>query len=133
MEPVIAYLIDDKKWKRHHAVIVCGVGVFLVGLPSALSTSLFKDTLLFGNTFLDLISFVASSILIPLGGFCAVILVGWIWGVDRALAQIKLGAYDLFERKPWLEKYFWFCFKLSAPILIIVVFLNALGLFGLTK
>jgi NSS family neurotransmitter:Na+ symporter len=129
MEPIIAYLIDEKKWKRSSAVIACGLGVFVTGLPSALSTSYLKDYLFLGYNFLDFISFIASSILIPLGGFLAVVLVGWIWGVNNALNELKHGTYGLFDFYPWLKGYFWFCFKFSAPILIVVVFLNALGLF----
>jgi neurotransmitter:Na+ symporter, NSS family len=129
MEPTIAYLIDERGWKRHHAVIVCALGVFLLGIPSALSYSLLNDFTLFGDHFIDTLSFICSSILIPIGGFFAVLLVGWVWGFKKALVQLKEGAGQLFEKNRWLTSYFWFCFKYSAPILIILVFLNAMGLF----
>ena len=119
MEPTIAYLIDERGWKRHPAVLACGLGVFLVGIPSALSSS-----------FLESIIYVSSSILIPVGGFFAVILVGWRWGANNAYKQLKQGSSSFFDRNPWLKHYFSFCFKYSAPILIIIVFLNALGLFS---
>lgn len=131
MEPTIAYLIDEKNWKRTPAVLACGLSAFLVGVPSALSYSLLKDQLIFGMTFLDFMDYIATSILIPVGGFFAVVLVGRRWGVPNALANLKQGAEDLFNRQPWLAKYFWFCFKYSAPILIILVFLNAFGVFNL--
>ncbi len=130
MEPTIAYLIDEKGWKRHSSVAFVGFLVFLLGIPSALSYSILKDYTLFGMNFLDFISFFASSILIPLGGFMAVLLVGWRWGVHNALNELKSGADAFFEKNSWLKTYFWFCFKYSAPILMIFVFLNALGLFG---
>ncbi|MGA8164003.1 MAG: sodium-dependent transporter [Waddliaceae bacterium] len=129
MEPAIAYLIDERGWQRRPAVIACGAGVFLLGIPSALSYSLLKQYTLFGASYFDSISFFASSILIPLGGFFAVILVGWVWGISNALQQLKQGAAEFFKRNPWLRGYFWFCFKYSAPILMIIVFLNALGIF----
>lgn len=130
MEPAIAYLMDARGWKRHSAVVTCGASVFVLGIPSALSYSLFKEYTLFGSNFLDAISFLVSSILIPLGGFFAVILVGWVWGVHNALTQLKQGSSEFFRRNTWLNGYFWFCFKYSAPILIIIVFLNALGIFA---
>lgn len=119
MEPTIAYLMDEWGWGRKAAVGVCAAGVFLFGIPSALSFS-----------FLDSMSFVCSSILIPLGGLLAVVLVGWIWGVSGAIEQLKQGSSELFRRRPWLQTYFWFCFKYASPILIVLVFLNALGVFG---
>ncbi len=130
MEPTIAYLIDEWGWQRRSAVLACGLGAFALGLPSALSYSLLKDYTIAGITFLDMMDFLATSILIPLGGLCAVLLVGWKWGVPKALAQLKQGSVDLFERRPWLTGYFWFCFKYAAPLLIVFVFLNAFGLFG---
>lgn len=126
LEPSIAYLVDERNWKRHHAVLACGAAAFLLGIPSALSYNLLKNYTFFGMTFLDSIDFLCSSILIPVGGFCAVALVGWRWGCPNAMAKLKEGSHELFEKHPILEKYFWFCFKYSAPLLIILVFLNAL-------
>ena len=126
MEPTIAWLIDDRKWRRTPAVIACGTGALLLGIPSALSYSLLKNETLFGKTFLDLMDFLATSILIPLGGLCAVLLVGWKWGCPNALKQLRHGAESLFTKQPWLSRYFWFCFKFSAPVLIVLVLLHAL-------
>jgi len=130
LEPSIAYLIDEWGWKRTPAVAVCGLGAFLLGIPSALSYSLLQGYTFFGMTFLDLMDFLATSLLIPIGGLCAVLLVGWKWGISNALTQLQEGANSLFEKRAWLSRYFWFCFKYSAPILIILVFLNAFGIFA---
>lgn len=126
MEPTIAYLIDERGWKRHKAVLACGVGAFLLGIPSALSYNLLQNYTIGSMNFLDSIDFLASSILIPVGGFLAVILVGWRWGVRNALDELRKGAEEQFKNHPWLKTYFWFCIKYTAPVLILLVFLNAL-------
>lgn len=125
MEPTIAWLIDERGWSRHQAVFACGIAAFLLGVPSALSYSVLKDYTLFGSTFLDGIEFLASSILIPLGGFFAVILAGWVWGAPRCIEHLKQGASDTFTSYPWLSRYFLFCLKYSAPILLLFVFLSS--------
>jgi neurotransmitter:Na+ symporter, NSS family len=130
MEPAIAYLIDEWGWGRSKAVLVVGISVFLLGIPCALSFNVLKDYTLYGENFFDVISYVASNILIPLGGFLAVIMIGWIWGTKNALKALKSGASDLFDKFPLLGNYFWFSFKYSAPILIIIVFLHSLGVFS---
>lgn len=130
LEPTIAYLIDEWRFKRTTAVVICGLGAFLLGIPSALSYSLLKNYTIAGMTFLDLMDFLATSILIPLGGLFAVLLVGWKWGISKAIIQLKHGSESLFEKYKWLGMYFWFCIKYSAPILIVLVFLNAFGLIG---
>jgi NSS family neurotransmitter:Na+ symporter len=119
LEPAIAYLMDEKGWKRHQAVLVCGTGAFLLGLPCALSSSI-----------LDKISSLCSDWLIPFGGFMAVVLVGWAWGFPSAIKKLREGSEGLFGRYPWIETYFWFCIKFAAPLLIIIVFLHTLGVFG---
>lgn len=126
MEPAIAYLIDERGWKRKPAVIACGLGVFLLGIPSALSYNLLKDYTIHGVNFLDALAFICSSILIPVGGLAAVLLAGWKWGIGNAIMNLKEGAESLFNRHPWLGRYFWLCIKYTAPILILLVFLNAL-------
>lgn len=131
MEPAIAYLIDEKKWSRRKSVIFVGAGAFLLGIPCAFSFNLLKNITFFGFNFFEFISSFASNILIPLGGFLAVVMVGWRWGTKNAIASLKLGATEVFENHPLLEKYFWFCFKYSAPILIVIVFLHSLGFFSI--
>jgi neurotransmitter:Na+ symporter, NSS family len=127
MEPMIAYLCDEKGWNRRSAVLLTGTVAFLVGIPSALSTGLLKEYTIFGATFLDAVDFLCTSIFIPLGGFLAVVMLAWRWGVDEALIHLKEGATDLFNKQPWLQTYFSFCFKYTAPFLIVFVFLHALG------
>ncbi len=124
MEPVVAYFVDEKKWKRSRAVILCGLGGFTLGIPSALSYGLLSSFTLFGMNFMDAVQFAVQSIMLPLGGFLAVILVGWVWGFDMAMKHLKQGGEHFFARHPWFEPYIWFCIKYSAPILIILVFIN---------
>ncbi len=126
MEPTIAYLIDEKGWQRKPAVLFCGLAVFLLGIPSALSFNLLKGHTLFGLNFLELLEFICSSVLIPLGGLAAIVLVSWVWGVGSALKELKVGDESLFVRHPWLKVYFWFCLKYLSPVFIILIFLNAL-------
>lgn len=130
MEPAIAYLIDEWKFRRHQAVIAVTLGALILGIPCALSGSLLSGYTIYGLSVLDAFSDLASNILIPVGGLAAVLLVGWVWGFTNAFNQLKLGAAPLFERHPLLRYYFYFCLKFSAPILIIIVFLHALHVFN---
>lgn len=124
MEPSIAYLIDEWGVPRKKAAWIIGLLVFLVGIPSALSTNLLKEYQFFGTTFLDGMVFLASNILIPLGGLAATLLAGWIFGSRDTLKELKEGAAELFQKKSWMSSYFSFCFKYLAPILIVIVLLH---------
>lgn len=120
LEPMISYLIDQKKMQRKKAVSLTVLGAFILGIPSALSFSLFKDVL-FGMSFFDLISFISVNILVPLGGFFAVVLVGW--KTKKHLAELVEGKHETIK---W---YFTICTKYIAPLLILFILLDLLGLY----
>lgn len=127
MEPLIAHL-QQRGWGRKKAAAVCGLGAFTIGIPCALSFSSMKGITLFGMTAFDLMNTFCTSVLVPLGGLIAVLVIGWVWGWKNAGAQLVQGAEDTFNGRPWLKGYFWFCMKFLAPILIVVVFLHALNI-----
>jgi len=128
MEPLVAYLRDDLGWSRHTAVLVCGLGAFALGVPCVLSYSTFMRISLFDMPILNFMDFLCSSIMIPIGGFFAVIMAGWIWGYDNAFAHLREGSGELFTKQPWLRTYLLVCIKFIAPVSIIFIFLNAIGL-----
>jgi NSS family neurotransmitter:Na+ symporter len=128
LEVVTAYFIDERKWKRHNAVLVFGGFALLVGVPSALSFNLMADSTLFGLTFFDLANYLSSNIMLPLGGLLIAIFVGYVWGLDSAIAELKKGAEKLFEKSKWRMDVWKILLSYFAPILIFLVLLNSLGI-----
>lgn len=129
MEPLIAYFIDTWKWKRRRAVLTTGIAVFIVALPCVLSFGPWKEFTLFGKNFFNLLLFLCLNILIPLGGLSAVILVGWRWTFKKAFPHLKEGAEGLFRAHPYLKWYFGISVKYIAPLIIVIVMLDAIGVF----
>ncbi|MCK5330278.1 MAG: sodium-dependent transporter [Candidatus Marinimicrobia bacterium] len=128
LEVVVAYFVDERDWSRHWAVLVFGLVLILVGIPSALSFNLLADWKLFGKTYFDLADFLASNILLPLGGLAIAVFVAWIWGLDKVLVQLKSGAEELFDLFPNRIKLLTFFLKYISPVLIFLVLLNSIGL-----
>ncbi len=129
LEPLIAYLIDERKWKRRVAVTIVCIGAFLLGIPMVLSNFIAHKFTLFGHTLFDLVSFIALDIMVPIGGFLALVLVAWRWGFKKAYTALKIGTGSLFESNPLIKGYFWMTLKFCAPLLVILIFLKAIGLF----
>ena len=127
LEPVIAFLMDEWKWKRHHAVILSSFLSYLVGIPCALSFGILKGVHIFGMNPFEFISFLCVNILIPLGGFLAVILVGWRYGIHKAYDKIKEGSSQTLARYPWIKWYIKLGIKYIAPILIVFILLDLFG------
>lgn len=128
LEPAIAYMCDEWGYRRHTSVFVCGFGAFLLGVPSSLAFSTFGGFTFFNLSILDFMDFLCGSILIPIGGFVAVVMVGWVWGFNKAFEHLEEGSEGMYQRRRWLRPYLSFCIKYLSPILILIVFLNAIGI-----
>jgi neurotransmitter:Na+ symporter, NSS family len=128
LEVVTAYFIDERKWKRHNAVLVFGSFALIVGVPSALSFNVMADSTLFGLNFFDLANYLSSNIMLPLGGLLIAVFVGYVWGLDKAIIELKKGAERLFEKSKWRMDVWKILLRYCAPILIFLVLLNSLGI-----
>ncbi len=128
LEVVISYFVDEKGWKRHSAVLVFGGVTFIIGLPSALSFNVLSDFHILGLNFFDLFDFITANIMLPLGGMLIAIFVAWVWGFDKALKELKLGAENVFIKYPLIITFWKIFVKYFAPILIFLVLLNSIGL-----
>ncbi len=133
LEVITAYFVDEKGWTRHKAVLVFGGLTTLFGLPSAFSYNLMSKVSFFGLNFFDFVDFLASNILLPLGGFLISVFVAYYWGFKKALPELKKGAESFFEKYSYTISVWKIFVKYLAPVLIFFVFLNSIGLLGLIQ
>ena len=128
LEVVVSFFVDELKWKRHTAAIVISVFIFALGVPSALSFNLLNDIKIFGFDFFELADFIASNILLPLGGLFIAVFVAWIWGYDKVIPNLRKGAENFFDNFPLLSSLWKIFLKYLSPVLIFLVFLYSIGL-----
>ncbi len=119
LEVVCAYFIDEMNWSRAKAAWVMGLVIFALGVPSAISLG--GGLKIAGKDFLDAADFLASNILLPLGGLFIALFVGWVW-TDGAKKEItNEGTIPFGLMGPWL----WIC-RVVAPLAIAWIFLKGL-------
>jgi NSS family neurotransmitter:Na+ symporter len=75
-----------------------------------------------GKTVFDLLDFLSSEIMLPLGGLFIVIFVGWKFGKANFMDEISNGG----TLKSSLKKVFFFIIRYLAPIAIAIVFISGL-------
>ncbi|MBA2726730.1 MAG: sodium-dependent transporter [Parachlamydiaceae bacterium] len=126
LEPIIAYLVDNRGWKRKNAALAAGTMAFVIGVPCALSTSLLSDWTLWGKNILELFDLFATTLLVPIGGLLGVLLVTWRWGFSSAFKELKHGTM---VKYPIGYLYLKICLKYIAPALIVIIFFSNLSLF----
>jgi neurotransmitter:Na+ symporter, NSS family len=103
LEVVVAHMVDDWGWARKKAAWLVGAGIYLVGVPSALSLGAvagLSELPFLGIGFLDLMDKIAEFTLI-LGGLGLAVFVGWIWGLKHALAEIRRGTPEFKMAALW--------------------------------
>ncbi len=120
LEPLIAYLVDKHGWSRKKAALMTGAMAFVIGIPCALSTSLLSNWTLGGKNILELFDFVATTILVPIGGLLGVLLVSYRWGFAQAFQDLS--------HYPIGHQYLKICLKYLAPACILIIFFSNLYL-----
>lgn len=127
LEPVIAFLVDERGWTRKNAALATGAMAFVIGVPCALSTNVLSNWTLWGSNILELFDLVATTVLVPIGGLLGVLLVAWRWGFGNAFNELIGESPKGYE----VGRLYWkTCLKYLAPALILVIFFSNLGFFG---
>ncbi|WP_044747703.1 sodium-dependent transporter [Bacillus alveayuensis] len=124
LEIIIASLAKGNSQARKKLAWVVGSLIFLVGIPSNLSFSLLQNITIFHKTIFDAADFLVSNILLPIGALLISIFI--------PLKMKKSLLYDEFTRggKPYkLLFHIWYILmKYIVPIVIIIVFLDSIGI-----
>ena len=119
LEINVGNLTDQKNTNRTKFSVIIGILTFIVGIPSALSYGSLSNTLIFEKTIFDLMDFLVSNILMPLGCLALSIFTGYVLDKKVALEQLhidenKKSSLVLF--KVWL-----FLLRYVLPIIILIV------------
>lgn len=122
-ENILACVREFTGWGRPKGCLVCGIGIFLISLTTALGYSLWPfQPFAPGSAWLDFWDFLVSTNLLPLGSlvvslFCCTKL-GWGW--DSFLAEANAGKG--MKVKNWMRPIFQFV------VPVVVIFLYIYGL-----
>lgn len=123
-EVVTAYLYEEFNFSRKKAARLVTSSCIFLGVLCSLSLGVGKEYTLFGLTLFDLFDFVTAKIMLSTGAFLISIFVGWyldkkvVWEEISNHGTLKVGIY----------KVLIFILKYIAPIGILIIFINELGL-----
>ncbi|MEG1563052.1 MAG: sodium-dependent transporter [Bacteroides sp.] len=124
-EVVTAYLHEEFKLARKKAAWIVTGGCMLLGTLCSLSLGVMKGATVFGLTLFDLFDFVTAKLMLPLGGLCISLFVGWyldktiVWDEITNDGALKVPVYRLIV----------ILLKYLAPVAISLIFIHELGVF----
>lgn len=131
VEVPVAFFSEERRMTRSRAVILNCMLIMVIGVLATLSadqTSLLGGVHIFGKTFFDLFDFTSSNILLPLGGLLIALFVGHV--VRREEFQVELSNHGTIKMDGAIG-FVYFLIKWVTPFLLIVVFLNSIGIIKL--
>jgi len=121
MEPIVSWADEQTAMARGPSAILVGTGAWLIGLVTVFSfnvwsgihpLSAFKT--FEGKTIFDLIDYLTSNIMLPLGGILIAVFAGWI--LSRSDTMDELGLSDGVAYRAWQ-----FGMRFLAPVLVAAV------------
>ncbi len=122
LEPVVEWLEEHKGISRAKSALVGGLAIWLVGIGTVLSFNAWADfhplggiAFFEGKTVFDLLDFLVSNLMMPLGGLAIALFAGW--------AMKRQGLDDEIGLKGGLYSAFMFVLRYLTPAGIAVVFL----------
>lgn len=124
LEVVVAYFSEEMKMTRLKATIIGSVAIFALGIFCSLSFGMIADFKIFGKNFFELLDFTSSNLLLPLGGLCIVMFVGWYLSKKDIRDELSNSGS---LRALYFPVYL-FIVRFIAPIAIAIVFIYGLGL-----
>ncbi len=129
IEPAVAWLVENRGMNRVMASVVAGFVTWLFGLMTVFSFNLWSEVkpmsgfeVFKDSTVFDLLDYLTANIMLPAGGLLIAIFAGW--KMSRASSVDELAMGDRFFYPLWR-----FLVRYITPVAVIIVFLNAIGIF----
>ena len=126
-ENILACVRELTGWNRPKGCIVCGIGIFVISLTTALGYSVFAfQPFAEGSAWLDFWDFIVSYNLLPLGSLAFALFCcnkfGWGW--DNFVAEANAGTG--LKVKGWMK----WIFRWLVPVVIIFIYIYGLVTFA---
>lgn len=126
-EVVTAYLHEEFSMSRKRAARLVTGGCMLLGILCSLSLGVGKGYTIFGMGMFDLFDYATAKIMLPLGGLCVSLFIGWY--LDKKIVWEEV-SNDGAIKAPFYKALV-FVLKFIAPIAITIIFVKELGLLSL--
>ena len=133
METVASSIIDRFHLSRLKATLITFVFSLIVGLVVCLGYNVWYMEINLPNgaqnqQILDILDYVSNSIMLPLVALLTCVLVGWVYKPKGIIEEIEIG---LNGKKFYRKGLFVAMIKFVAPVLLVIIMLQAFNLFAI--
>ena len=114
-------MIENKNYSRGKSALTIGILIWLLGFLSILSFNILSGFTFWKGTLFDNFDYLASNILLPLSGLFFTIFASWIMKKENSIEELSDVSRHVYKLWRFGARYI-------APIGVILVFLNAIGI-----
>jgi NSS family neurotransmitter:Na+ symporter len=123
IEPAVAWSVETRGQRRATAAVMIGTACWAVGFLTILSFNELSEITLFGRGVFDNIDYLASNILLPLGGLLITCFAGWVMCKNSTAEELDPDAGAAYRLWRFLARW-------VAPAAVLIVLLHAAGVLG---
>jgi NSS family neurotransmitter:Na+ symporter len=112
LEPLVSWAEEQKGTSRKSATVVAALLILIVGSGSVLSFNLLADfhplgflELFRDMTIYDVTDYIASNVLLPVGGMLTALFAGWFVTRDAAREELGIGSESAFQLWRFLIRF----------------------------
>jgi len=128
VEVPVAFMTEEWKLKRNSAVLLTTGIMLAVGILTVHPQSLLGNVVVAGKGFFDLFDYISSNLLLPVGGLLIALFVGYTVSKEKLAEELSnsgnLNNYNAI-------KLFTVVLRFITPLLLLIVFLNSIGIIKL--
>jgi NSS family neurotransmitter:Na+ symporter len=125
-ENILAMVRELTGWSRPKGCLICGVGVFVLALTTALGNSVLHfQPFAEGSSWLDLWDFIVSTNILPLGSLLLAVFCcnKFAWGWDEFMEEANAGKG--LKVQPWMQVLF----RYIVPAIIVFIYVYGIATF----
>lgn len=125
--PVVIFMEELKVPRKKAVLLITGL-MFLIGVLTTHPQSLFGGVTVAGKSLFDLFDYLSSNILMPLGGLLITLFVAYFVKKNELVREMTNNGH---LKTAGVVSLLQFVLRYVTPLLLIIVFLNALGILKL--
>ena len=126
LEPAVTWLVENRGLTRIKSAAYAGLVAWLLGIVTLLSFNHWAFKFSFAdqdktNGMFDIFDILAANIMLPVGGILIAVFAAWVMAKDSTFEELNI--------HPVMYKVWLFVARYVAPLGVILIFLQAIGVF----
>ena len=120
-ETIVSIIMDKMGWERKQTVLITGLYLFLMGIPSSLGFGIWSSAAPLGMDLLSFFDFLSNTILMPILAFATCIFAGYVLKPKSIIEEVEANG-AVFK----VKRFYSFVIRYIVPVGIVAILISSL-------